>query len=348
MLLRNLLFLFLLLFLTGCISFPSTSDKEPQGEGTAFTGLIGGKGVQVGFLPNNPPFNALDGPFSIALKFFNFNQESITVDSFTVGSSTHYEGFTNFEQETLTLEGALVRETARGPEFLAPGTEYSYVGSASRRRDNGLQYGTFQFSNVDAGASTSFFVKMLINDYPSVSYFQFCTFDLEATMPFSCPTTLSLSGSQLGFGYAYDPVTVTNIVRTLSSITNGVGVTLDITIEDRWQQQGVFSGSSYEFGRIHPTDDEQQFSFELESTSGGAISFDCTSSQERFKTGKGSALSLVLRNGKAKVHCTGYDSLFEERQDYQYKITLHYPYEQELSTPSIPLRSSTQQPYSFT
>ncbi|MDP1694972.1 MAG: hypothetical protein Q8L34_05530, partial [Candidatus Woesearchaeota archaeon] len=72
------------------------------------------------------------------------------------------------------------------------------------------------------------------------------------------------------------------------------------------------------------------------------------SSQERFKTGKGSALSLVLRNGKAKVHCTGYDSLFEERQDYQYKITLHYPYEQELSTPSIPLRSSTQQPYSFT
>ncbi|GEM_PF-3366347 len=356
--LRNsLVCVFLLIFLTGCVSFTlPTRDKPegPVGKGTAFTGIIGGKGVQVGFVPNNPPLNKIDGPFGVAIKFFNYNQERVTVDSFTVGSTGVYDGFTNLADESITVEGAVIRETEQGPQFIAPGTEFTYVGQASRARDGSLHYGDFEFTNIDAGAGTSFYVDMLINDYLSKSYFQFCAFDLEATSLVDalavgvCPTTQTISGPQLGFSYRYDPVVVSNIVRTLSSTRNAVRVTLDVTIEDHSEKQArITSGNAFERGQIVPADGMQQFFFELEPTSGSDLSFTCTSNQERLATSRpGSFLTLVLREGKAQVRCTGYDSLFEERKDYQYQITLRYPYEQTVSTSYIPIRADLQQPFS--
>ncbi len=354
---KHVYFLFILVFLSGCVSFSFPTREQPEGpvgQGTAFTGIIGGKGVQVGFVPNNPPLDKIDGPFGVAIKFFNFNQERVTVDSFIVGSTGVYDGFTNFADESITVEGAIIRETQQGPQFLGPGTEFTYVGQASRARDGSLHYGDFQFTNIDAGAGTSFFVDMLINDYISTSYFQFCAFDLEAQNLVNamaiggCQTAQTISGPQLGFSYRYDPVVVSNIVRTLSSTRNAVRVTLDITIEDHSEQQArITSGKAFERGQIVTSDGQQQLFFELEPTSGSDLSFTCTSGQERLATSRpGSFLTLILREDKAQVRCTGYDSLFEERKDYQYQIMLRYPYEQTISTSYIPVRADLQQPFS--
>ncbi len=350
--LRNFfIFFLLLLFVSGCVNldFLKQTKKEEVGLGTAFTGIIGGKGVQVGFVPNNPPLDKIDGPFGLAIKFFNFNVEPMTIDSFTVGSTGVYEGFTNFADESLTLEGALIRETERGPIFLAPGTEFTYTGQANKQRDGSLHYGDFSFSNIDAGAGTAFYVDMIINDYLSNAYFQFCAFDLGATLPLgNCPTTQTLTGNQLGFGFNYDPVAVTTITRTLSSTKDSVRITLDILIQDRSEKQSKpSSGKAFERGQIIPDNGQEQFFFEMEPTTGKAITFSCTSSQERSAAGKSSTfLMLVLQNGKAQVRCTGYDSLFEERKDYQYHIQLRYPYLQTISTSYIPLRKDIKQTFS--
>ena len=158
---RRLLFcFFLLLLVTGCVTFPIPKQKEEdKGQGNAFTGIIGGKGVQAGFVPNNPPLDRIDGSFGLAIKFFNFNREPVTIDSFTVGSTGNYDGFTNFADESLTIEGALVRETARGGiQFLGPGVDYSYQGQGQRQRDGSIDYGEYQFSTAGPGSGTSFFI----------------------------------------------------------------------------------------------------------------------------------------------------------------------------------------------
>lgn len=345
------LFFFLVFLLSGCVSFPSlTAPKEPVGQGTAaFTGIIGGRGVQAGFVPNNPPLNKIDGPFGLALQFFNFNQEPVTLDSFTVGSTGVYPGFANFADESITLEGAHIREADSGPVFLGPGTDYTYTGQAQRQRDGSLHYGDFQFVNTDPGAGTTFFVDMTIQDYLSKSYFQFCVFDLLSSVPLgSCPTTQTLTGPQLGFSYRYDPVAVTSVVRNLGSLKDGIRVTLDITLEDRSEQQArISSGKAFEQGQILPTDSYEQLFFEIEPTTGRGISFTCTSPQQRYASERqGTYLTLVLQEKKAVVHCTGYDSLLDERRDYQYQATLHYPYRQTISTSYIPIASNTQQPFS--
>jgi len=349
--LRYLPFFLLLVLLNGCASLqlPTKDTKDPVGQGTAFTGIIGGKGFQVGFVPNNPPLNKIDGPFGVAIKFFNFNAEPVTLDSFSVRSSGQYSGFPQFDDESITIEGALIRETARGPQLLGPGIEFTYQGQASRQRDGSLHYGDFQFSDIQPGSGTTFFVDMLIQDYLAKSYFQFCALDLGSTVPLGgCPTTQTISGNQLGFSYEFDPVTVTTIVRTLSSTRDAVRITLDITIEDRSEKQArISSGSAFERGQIPLQDGQQQFFFELEPTTGRDISFTCSSEQERLSAGKtGSFLTLVLQNSKAQIRCTGYDSLLEERKDYQYQITLRYPYEQTVSTSYIPIRADLQQPFS--
>ncbi len=354
---NTLVFFGILLLISGCVNFqlpenfrfPEKEPKEPEGQGTAFTGIIGGMGVQVGFVPNNPPLDKIDGPFGIAIKFFNLNQEPVTIDSFTVGSTGSYPGFTNFADESITLEGAYVRETESGPVFLAPGTEFTYTGQASRQRDGSLHYGDFVFTDIDAGAGTSFYVDMLIQDYFSRSYFQFCAFDLGATIPLgNCPTTQILSGAQLGFSFRHDPVAVTQVVKTLSSMRDGVRITLDIIIEDQSEKQmEKSSGKSFERGQIPMSDGQQELFFELEATTGRDISFACTSDQERYAAGRqGSFLALVLRNEKAQVRCTGFDSLFEEQKDYQYQATLRYPYQQTVTTSHIPIRANIRQPFS--
>jgi len=348
---RKIFFFLLLvvLFLSGCLTFAPSKKEAEEGQGRAFTGIIGGRGVQVGFVPNNPPLDKIDGPFGVAIQFFNFNREPVTIDSFTVGSTGQYAGFTNFIDESITIEGASVRETSQGLQFLGPGTEFTYAGQASRQRDGSLHYGDFQFTNVDAGSGTSFYVEMQIQDYISTAVFQFCATDLGATIPLGgCPTTQTLSGQLLGFGYRFDPVTVTSVVKTLSSSRDAVRITLDMLIEDRSEKQvRLTSGKAFERGQIIPMDGQQQLFFELEPTTGKDISFTCMSRQEQSAAGKtGSFLTLLLRDGKAEVRCTGYDTLFEERKDYQYQITLRYPYQQTVSTSYIPIRSDIRQPFS--
>src|SRR3989344_1891838 len=98
---RSFPFLLVLIFISSCITLPSTPE-EPVGPGTAFTGIIGGKGLQVGFVPNNPPLDKIDGSFGVAIKFFNFNVEPVTVDSFSVRSSGQYPGFPQFDDESIT------------------------------------------------------------------------------------------------------------------------------------------------------------------------------------------------------------------------------------------------------
>lgn len=342
---RSYLFFFVLLFfISGCVQLPflEKQPKEEQGKGGAFTGLLLGKGVQVGFVPNNPPLNRIDGSFGVSLQFFNYNLQPITIDSFTLGSTKQYEGFTDFVDQSLTIEGARVRETQQGFTFLGPGTDYSYQGSGSRLRDGSIHFGTFQFMNVGAGASTQFYVDMFINEYPSVSLFQICAFDMVASdtlKSYGCPPTETLSGSRLGFGAQYDPVAVTKITKTLTSGTDFVTIRLDISIEDKSSAKLTAVGKGLEMGEILKKDGEQEFTFEVEPVSGGGVSLQCTSDQQRFDRKAGSFLTLVLREGKAQARCVGRDTLFEERRDYQYRITLRYPYHQYLSTSTIPIGS---------
>lgn len=317
----------LVILLTGC---------EDLGGKGPLTPTFGGKGVGVVFVPGEPPLNEIDGPFSLGIKFENYNMNDIGIDDLIIGSTWQHEGFTNIEGESIVLEKALTREAQENVIFLGPGGIHSYVGSGEKLRDGSIHYGDFEFGNVGVGEGTQFYVDMSINDYKSTSVFQFCIFDmLDSKFSRGCPAIETIGN--LGFASKYDPVVVTSIRKTLTPGTgNLVKIKLDVFIEDKSVNKQREKGNV-----IKEEVGEQELeilSFEIEPT-GVDVGFTCKSDTQLISSNS-NYLKLSLLNGEAKVECVGYDRLLEESINYQYRINLGYPYRQRITTKPIKVRAT--------
>ena len=311
---RKLIILILILFIiTGCASFPKKDDNTLQPDIFRCKSFGSGRGLVVDFIENAPPLQIRDGrTFPVSLKFANHNKDPIEVQYF-VQDSTDVFGFDD-QGSSLTVEGAEIENN----KFYIPGCKIFGENLPEKN------FGGFVYRNPEFDETIQFFARIRY-DYVALLNGFFCVYNPALTSGFGCSDKETISGEGgLGLSTRYDPVTVTKVEKTITSLgENSVLVNLDIFIENLGK--GIVN-----------TEENEVVNFRISSQDD--VSFMCSSYNMVDGSREGSNLRVFLDQGKVSINC--WTEVYVDRQvKYGFDMELEYPYEYIVRSGPIELKS---------
>ncbi len=317
-----ILFLFVILLLTGCTNLPGFNTDTTNDEGRVPTfvcdDFLPSRGVIARFSPDTTQDVINEGePFSLTLQFANHHKDPLIVDLILTDDSAT-PGF-----ETIT-RSVTVEEATFIPGF-QPGCRVM-----EQRSLPVLPLGDYVYRNVLYDHDVRFLGTLSYPGYISESTFPLCIFNPLVGAGERCSTQESIIGRSLGPTALYDPITITSVKKRLVGSSETVKIILDIHIENLGQ--GYVSGAS------------QILTFHIESFEG--LTFDCISKNLVSDFG-GDTLDLTLTDDVADVTCHAVLSP-DRTETYTIATEISYDYEYTFASKPIKLTKRTQELFDST
>ena len=296
-----------LLFLAGC------AETQP-----------GGTGVRMFWIPNIPPFEGIEGEFSLGIVIENWEEEPVQLEVMAYDES---------RKDVVTLENTGQVVQVRGADTSRQPVE---PGEAV------VQFGSFVYPAVGRGDMETFHVLAMQNDVMTEQGISFCV-GRPAFRGEGCPIVEAVRVS----GGERSSVAIVSVEKRLQPLQGGIAVADDVALLGG----GVGTGATRvtlvlriaNRGNGDVVDDHVLLDV---SEAGGGGLYTCRPQADYRVLGQEQyqrmPIEVQLVRNQAVVECTAEISYQDDRAEALYLNTaLLYDYRLVLDSPPIPLRGGT-------